>query len=386
MTRNSDLPSQQREDSMTARRALGLLLIAVAAAAVLHTAGSVLPVPPVAEPARLDEWWADNGAAVAVLTLARLGGLAFCCYLALISLLGAVAAVTRWRWTLTLTMWAATPALRRAFAGGSLALALASGSATTAAAAPAPYSVTDMGAVEGFQPESALFASDSPPGPAVTRAHYSVTDLGASPVPADHRVIVDVGTTPTVPARYSVTDLGPAPSGPRAAQADQPPRPTARVADHSPDPHQPGAAAGRSAGAHTATGHAARADEQARTATRDTGRAARADTATGHAARADDQARTTTGHATGAEDQPEGAAGDTGAADDTRATGGPSTWLVEPGDHLWGIAAATVTERSGSEDHMTIVRYWLKLIEANADTVGDNPDLIRPGQIIRLPD
>ena len=358
---------------MTARRALGLLLIAVAAAAVLHAAGSVLPVPPVAEPARLDEWWADNGAAVAVLALARLGGLAFCCYLVLISLLGAVAAVTRWRWTLTLTMWAATPALRRAFAGGSLALALASGSATAAAAAPAPYSVTDMGAVEGFQPEPAMLASDSRPGPAVARAHYSVTDLGASPVPADHRVVADVGATPTVLARYSVTDLGPAPSGPTAAQADQAPRPTGRVADHSPDPHQPGAAAGRAARADTATGHAARADDQARTAT-------------GHTAHADHDPHATTGHSTGAEHQPESAAGDTGAADDTRLTGGPSTWLVEAGDHLWGIAVATVTERSGSEDHMTIVRYWLALIEANADTVGDNPDLIHPGQIIRLPD
>lgn len=349
---------------MTARRSLGLLLIAVAAAAVLHAAGSVLPVPPAAEPARLDEWWTDNGAAVAVLSLARLGGLAFCCYLALIGLMGTVAAVTRWRWTLTLTMWAATPALRRAFAGGSLALAIASGSATTAAAAPARYSVTDMGTVEGFQPDSAMSASDSRPGPAVTRAHYSVTDLGASALPADHRVAVGVGTTQTGPARYSVTDLGP------AAQAGQPPRPAGRVDDHSPNSHQSGSAAVSDASAGTATGHAARANGQSRAAVRDTAHDPNA----------------ATGHSTGTEHQPEKAAGDTGAADDTHAAGGPSTWLVEPGDHLWGIAAATVTERRGSEDRMTVLRYWLKLIEANADTVGDNPDLIHPGQIIHLPD
>lgn len=295
---------------MTARRALGLLLVAVAAAAVLHAAGSALPVPPVADPARLGEWWADKGAAVAVLTLARLGGLAFCCYLALVSLLGTVAAVTRWRWTVTLTMRAATPALRRAFAGGGLALALASGSTTAAAAAPAPYTVTDMGAVERLQPESALSASDGQNAAAVTRASYTVTDLGASPVPADHRVVVDVGRTPTVPAPYSAADLGPALSGPSTAQSDQSPRPAGRVAD---------------------------------------------------------QIRAATGHATAAGVQPD-------------------SWLVEPGDHLWGIAAATVAERSGSEELVAVASYWLKLIEANADTVGDNPDLIHPGQVIRLPD
>ena len=103
------------------------------------------------------------------------------------------------------------------------------------------------------------------------------------------------------------------------------------------------------------------------------------------AAGPDDSPRTTTGDTARTDHQAHPAARDTAAADDTPDPGGLATWIVEPGDHLWGIAAATVAERSGSEDHMEVVRYWLKLIEANADTVGDNPDLIYPGQLIRLP-
>ena len=117
---------------------------------------------------------------------------------------------------------------------------------------------------------------------------------------------------------------------------------------------------------------AAGPDDSPRTTTRD-------------AARTDSGPRTTARDAARTDHQAHPAARDTAAADDTPDPGGLATWTVEAGDHLWGIAAATVAERSGSEDHMEVARYWLKLIEANADTVGDNPDLIYPGQVIRLP-
>ena len=128
---------------MTARRALGLLVVATVGAVVLHGAGSTLPAPPLAEPARLAGWWTGQGTPAAVLSVARIVGMALCCYLALISLLGTVASLTRWRWTQTLAIWVATPALRRMIAGGTLAAAMTS--SYTAAAAPVAYVVTDLG-------------------------------------------------------------------------------------------------------------------------------------------------------------------------------------------------------------------------------------------------
>lgn len=344
---------------MTARRALGLLFTAAAAAAVLHAAGSALPAPPVAEPAQLDDWWIDTGAAAVVLTLARIGGLAFCCYLTLIGLLGTVAGLTRWRWTVSLTMWAATPALRRAFAGGSLALALTSGSAATAAAAPATFSVTDVGAIQDPRAESVRFASDGSATIPASRMSYSVTDLGASSVPADHRMVVDIGIDTAELASYSVTDLGPAPTGPSVLWDDSAPHNDDRIDDRSSDPNPSEAASRSGLGSQAPATETTAPQERRRTEVEDvTTTAAHTETSDGAAT----------------------------PVDGTSDAAGLDSWIVQPGDHLWGIAAATVAERGGAEDHMTVTRYWLKLIEFNSDAVGDDPDLIYPGQVIRLPD
>jgi hypothetical protein len=63
----------------------------------------------------------------------------------------------------------------------------------------------------------------------------------------------------------------------------------------------------------------------------------------------------------------------------------PSTWRVERGQHLWGIAAATVQARGGSAAQ--VPGYWRTLVETNRDrlVVRDQPDLIFPGQELVLP-
>jgi hypothetical protein len=66
--------------------------------------------------------------------------------------------------------------------------------------------------------------------------------------------------------------------------------------------------------------------------------------------------------------------------------GSDATWIVERGDHLWRVAAETVADRDLGRSEETIVTYWLALIELNRDVIGDDPDLIHPGQVIRLPD
>ena len=70
------------------------------------------------------------------------------------------------------------------------------------------------------------------------------------------------------------------------------------------------------------------------------------------------------------------------AAEDSDA----ETWIVEAGDHLWAIAAETVADRTGHTDDESVGAYWQRLIEANRHIVGDDPDLIHPGQIIELPE
>ena len=345
---------------MTARRAFGLLLLAVAGAAVLHSAGSTLPTPPLAEPGQLGDWWIAQGTEIAALCLVRMAGLAFCCYLALIGLLGTVTALTRWRWTLTLTTWVATPALRRMVAGGSLAVALSSTSAA-AAAGPALYSVADIGAAPnndysltdiGAAPTSDYSLTDIGAAP---NNDYSLTDIGAAP--NNDYSLTDIGAAPN--NDYSLTDIGAAPDtdysltdGPVADTDGESVDPAIGVAAdraHPDSVHPIGglAAAGGSLSSIAGPGSA------------DSGLPAAADPG-----------------------------GDTGrrlGADSGDSADGAETWLVESGDHLWGIAADTVSQRTGAGDHMSVLRYWLKLIEANTDTVGDNPDLIHPGQLIRLP-
>lgn len=63
-------------------------------------------------------------------------------------------------------------------------------------------------------------------------------------------------------------------------------------------------------------------------------------------------------------------------------------WTAAPGDHLWHIAEATLTESWGrAPTDGELAPYWTQLIEANQDRLTDpsNPDLIHPGQTFRLP-
>lgn len=60
-------------------------------------------------------------------------------------------------------------------------------------------------------------------------------------------------------------------------------------------------------------------------------------------------------------------------------------WLVEPGDHLWGIAVSVLERAGRPTDDATVAAYWARLISANASALRDDPDLIVPGQQLWLP-
>ena len=91
-----------------------------------------------------------------------------------------------------------------------------------------------------------------------------------------------------------------------------------------------------------------------------------------------------------------GAPGTRGTPDDRGATSPIShrqndqaaRHVVRPGDSLWSIAAADTAAAStgGLESSVAEVdRRWRAIWAANRDLVGDDPDLIRPGQRLRVP-
>ena len=57
--------------------------------------------------------------------------------------------------------------------------------------------------------------------------------------------------------------------------------------------------------------------------------------------------------------------------------------VVAAGDTLWDLAADTLPATADDAD---IQRRWREIYRANRDVVGADPDLIRPGQRLSLPD
>lgn len=55
---------------------------------------------------------------------------------------------------------------------------------------------------------------------------------------------------------------------------------------------------------------------------------------------------------------------------------------VGPGDSLWSIARGLLGPTAGAAE---VDAAWRRLAATNRDVVGDDPDLIRPGQTLRVP-
>lgn len=67
-----------------------------------------------------------------------------------------------------------------------------------------------------------------------------------------------------------------------------------------------------------------------------------------------------------------------------------TTYRVVPGDNLWKISAALLADRIGLDrgrlSNRRIAIYWLKVVSANlASLRSGDPDLIYPGEIVKLP-
>lgn len=71
--------------------------------------------------------------------------------------------------------------------------------------------------------------------------------------------------------------------------------------------------------------------------------------------------------------------------DPTPPAAAPDEWTVAPGDHLWSIAERRLAAARGHQpSDAEVAPYWRALIAANRDRLPD-PDLLFPGQRLRLP-
>lgn len=84
-------------------------------------------------------------------------------------------------------------------------------------------------------------------------------------------------------------------------------------------------------------------------------------------------------------DRPPSPPGDVGLVSSAPAPARPSVdahVVVQRGDSLWAIAARHLGPHAGAGE---IAHAWQRWYAANRDVIGDDPDLIRPGQLLVPP-
>lgn len=83
------------------------------------------------------------------------------------------------------------------------------------------------------------------------------------------------------------------------------------------------------------------------------------------------------------------AAPDSEAAPDLEAAPDPASvrsHTVQPGECLWRIAAAWLRADSESEpSSAAVAAFWPTIYVENEEIIGDDPNLILPGQVLRIP-
>jgi len=60
----------------------------------------------------------------------------------------------------------------------------------------------------------------------------------------------------------------------------------------------------------------------------------------------------------------------------------PQEVVVHRGDTLWGVAARSLPEGAGPAD---VAAAWPRWYRSNRAVIGDDPDLLRPGQRLVAP-
>ena len=61
-----------------------------------------------------------------------------------------------------------------------------------------------------------------------------------------------------------------------------------------------------------------------------------------------------------------------------------SQYTVQRGDSLWRIAK-TLLASSDADEGRTVPELWRRIYDMNRALIGDNPNLIHPGQVLEIP-
>lgn len=61
------------------------------------------------------------------------------------------------------------------------------------------------------------------------------------------------------------------------------------------------------------------------------------------------------------------------------------THVVVRGDSLWRIARSVLADSDLAPTGSSVNELWQSIYELNRDLIGDDPNLIHPGQILKLP-
>ncbi|PFG44023.1 hypothetical protein ATJ88_2740 [Isoptericola jiangsuensis] len=268
-----------------------------------------------------------------------------------------------------------TPALVRRLARSAVGVGVGAGLALTPVAAtaadapptPAPAVVLDL----GWQPTA---TEDTPapsyPGPGQPGTDGTTTAAPQGSAPAV-TAAVDAPTTAPLPAADPSGTPSSEPGGPSAATSTAPtPGDRATAAD-------PGPGSSPGSGAATTT-------EEHGGAAPDAGTAGPSPAGAGTQGPGPGPEQETTRRTTAPVEQADGTAGAPATTRDRRAAapGDDAEVVVVRGDTLWDIAARHLPADATDGD---VLRAMLRWHDANRDVVGDDPDVVLPGQVLRAP-
>ncbi len=63
-----------------------------------------------------------------------------------------------------------------------------------------------------------------------------------------------------------------------------------------------------------------------------------------------------------------------------------TTYVVQRGDSLWRIAKSWLGATGRPDDGASVGRLWRAIYARNQAVIGDDPDLIHPGQLFTIPE